>query len=257
MNSRRQTWLTGLALLLAAGCGEPAPPPAETADVPPLLRLTGLGGDFTLTDQHGESFRLYEQTSEAMLLFFGYTSCPDVCPATMSRLRIAYEKMRLEPGQLQTVFVTVDPWRDTPQRLGEYLGYFGIDAIGLSGTIPQIDEVVDLFKVHYRHGDMVDGEYPVDHSTSLFLLDAQREVRFLFDHTDPPATIAAVIQSLLQERIDPDIPGEPTVDASLYLASLQEACTCGGCAASDLPLDTGPEPLWYIIAPEPAKGATQ
>lgn len=170
-----------LALALVA-CGR---------DVPPLDRLP-VGGDFELTDHRNQTWRLSAHQQHPALLFFGFTSCPDVCPATMSRLSAAYEK--LPAGAVEVLFVSVDPRRDTPGRLADYLAGYPFPATGLTGSVEQIRAVVGRYAASFRAAE---GNGGFDHSTRVYLLDTDGQVRFLFSADDDPATIAAVVRQLL------------------------------------------------------------
>ena len=101
----------------------------------------GIGGDFTLVDQHGAPFELQGLRGQAAMLFFGYTYCPDICPVTLSKMGRVYQLLGEDQQELTTLFVTVDPKRDTQEKLAEYLDYFALDAIGLRGDKEEIDQV--------------------------------------------------------------------------------------------------------------------
>jgi protein SCO1/2 len=168
-----------------------------SGEVPPLQDLGGIGGDFALTDQDGQPFALQGLRGKGVLLFFGYTYCPDICPVTLSKMTRVYELLGEHRDALQTVFVTVDPERDTQDKLREYLGYFAIDAIGLTGSKEQIDEVVRQYGGYYELNKSDSAaEYFVDHSTYAYLIDQEGRVRFLFRHKDAPELMATVTRQL-------------------------------------------------------------
>ena len=192
-----------LCALLAA-CGAAPEPAAEAAlptEVPPLRDFGGIGGDFALTDQRGAPFALQSLRGRAAMLFFGYTYCPDICPVTLSKMGRVYQLLGERESELATLFITVDPERDTAEKLTEYLDYFAIDAIGLGGSKEQIDEVIGQYGGHYsldrEEGQVAD--YLVDHSTYTYLIDQQGRVRFLFRQSDGPELMAAVTQQLFAE----------------------------------------------------------
>jgi len=192
------------ALLAACGATPEPEPTAEAAlpaDVPPLRDFGGIGGDFALTDQRGAPFALQSLRGRAAMLFFGYTYCPDICPVTLSKMGRVYQLLGERESELATLFVTVDPERDTAEKLSEYLDYFAIDAIGLGGSKEQIDEVIGQYGGHYsldrEEGQVAD--YLVDHSTYTYLIDQQGRVRFLFRQSDGPELMAAVTQQLFAE----------------------------------------------------------
>ena len=181
--------------LLVWSCGgEPA------QEIPELQDYGELGGDFALTDQQGRPFQLAQLRGRAVLLFFGYTYCPDFCPLTLSKLTRVFELLGERRGQVRTVFVSVDPERDSSAKLEEYLEYFAVDAIGLTGSRVRIDSVARQYGVAHerRESDSAAG-YFVDHSTYTFLIDFHGKIRFIFRHGDAPELMAAVVERLLGE----------------------------------------------------------
>ncbi|MXY49251.1 MAG: SCO family protein [Gemmatimonadetes bacterium] len=201
------TILSGLATLVAAGLllfpgcrAEPPPPPQ--IDIPELLDYgERFGGDFMLTDQDGERFDLSEHRGDAFLIFFGYTYCPDACPLMLSKLAAVYDVLDLEPGQrVRTIYVTVDPRRDTPKQLGDYLAYFStVDVRGLTGSREEIDAVAERYGVLYKLQQPNEaGHYLVAHTTTLFLVDREGRLRYRFHPSDTPEYIAAGIKLLFE-----------------------------------------------------------
>ena len=156
-----------------------------------------LGGDFALTDQDGNPFQLSQQRGRVILLFFGYTFCPDICPTTLSKLAAAYDLLGAKRDSVLTVFVSVDPERDTSEILKEYLGHFSIRAMGLTGDPDEIRAIARRFGAGYekRASDSAAG-YLVDHTVRTYLIDGKGRVRFLFRHEDPPELIASVVKRL-------------------------------------------------------------
>ena len=191
---------------LLAACGDqPEAQKAETpapVEVPSLRDFGGIGGDFALVDQHGASFELQSLRGQAAMLFFGYTYCPDICPVTLSKMGRVYQLLGEDQQELTTLFVTVDPKRDTQEKLAEYLDYFAIDAIGLRGDKEEIDQVVRQYGAHYSLGEEQTA-YLVDHSTYTYLIDQQGKVRFLFRQSDGPELMAAVAEQLFAEEEKP------------------------------------------------------
>ena len=179
--------------------------PVETpapVEVPSLRDFGGIGGDFALVDQHGARFELQNLRGQAAMLFFGYTYCPDICPVTLSKMGRVYQLLGEEQQELTTLFVTVDPKRDTQEKLAEYLDYFALDAIGLRGDKEEIDQVVRQYGAHYSLGEE-QTSYLVDHSTYTYLIDQQGKVRFLFRQSDGPELMAAVTEQLFTKEEKP------------------------------------------------------
>lgn len=201
------TILSGLATLVAAatlvipGCRTEPPPPPQI-DIPELLDYgERFGGYFTLTDQDEESFDLAEHRGDAFLIFFGYTYCPDACPLMLSKLAAVYDVLDLEPGQrVRTIYITVDPSRDTPKQLREYLAYFStVDVRGLTGSREEIDAVAERYGVLYKYQEPNEtGHYLVAHTTTLFLVDREGRLRYRFHPSDTPEYIAAGIGLLFE-----------------------------------------------------------
>ncbi len=154
--------------------------------------------DFTLHDQDGKIFHLKDHRGQIVLLFFGYTACPDECPTTLSKLARVYALLGPMGKQVLTVFVTVDPKHDTGPKLKEYLQYFKINAIGLTGTKQEIDAVLSSYKASSMKvqtnssamGDMF------DHSDYLYLIDTQGKTSHLFHLEDKAQDMAQTIRGI-------------------------------------------------------------
>ena len=154
---------------------------------------------FELTDHHGQPFNNDSIQGKWHLLFFGYTSCPDACPTTLAKLQRAFNLLSKEQiEQVRTVFISVDPERDNPKKLKEYVEYFGVNAIGLSGTKTEIDNVVKAYHAHYM---VIPGQtsnwYSINHTTTVFLHDKQGKVRYRFLYEETPEQLAEAIKKYL------------------------------------------------------------
>jgi protein SCO1/2 len=150
-----------------------------------------LGGEFTLTAHTGHKVNLKDYRGRAVLVFFGYTYCPDVCPLTLTELGRVRKLLGAQAGQAQGVFVTVDPARDTPQRLKAYLANFDKTIVGLTGTDKEIREVADRYQARFARGRTRSAsDYLMDHTGFVYLLDGQGKVRYLFS-PDAGATVMA------------------------------------------------------------------
>lgn len=202
--------LSILAILLAAcgGASKDADDAPAAAVVPEgqtsAARLdvySEIGGDFTLTDHRGRPFRLAETDGKVRLLFFGYAMCPDVCPMTLSKVVQVRRLLGDDAEDVMTLFVSVDPERDTPEKLRDYLGYFDLgEAAALSGTTEEVDAVVDLFKASYEKDDTGSAAgYLINHTPYLFLLDRGGTVRALYRPSEKPEEIVSAIRVLLGE----------------------------------------------------------
>lgn len=140
---------------------------------------------FELTDEHGDSVREDAFRGDYVLLFFGYTHCPDVCPATLAVLNAALKQLGPDADRIKVLFVSVDPERDGPKELASYTSNFGENVVGLTGTHAQLDKLTKRYRVTYRHDSPDEqGDYRVYHSGAVFAFDPQGRVRLLMSYTD-------------------------------------------------------------------------
>jgi protein SCO1/2 len=184
----------------AAGAGYLAwramnPPPA--AD-PETAALAGIGADFVLTNQHGGVTRLSDLRGKVVMVFFGYTHCPDICPATLFTMAQARKLMDGDAKRFQGVFITVDPERDTPERLREYVGFFDSDFLALTGSTDAIARVARDFGAAFEKGEKTaDGGYLMGHTTFGYLIGPDGKVRRLLPSNAPPDEIAKAARAAL------------------------------------------------------------
>ncbi|MDH5655202.1 MAG: SCO family protein [Spirochaetia bacterium] len=166
------------------------------------LKVYDFGGDFTLTDQAGNAFHFKDLRGKTVLLFFGFTLCPDICPATMSKLRKVYELLEKDSDKIQIVFISVDPERDSPEKLKKYLDYFNMGVIGLTGSLADVKSVAEQY--HARFAKVTTEQsaagYLVEHSTSTYLIDRNGKVRYLFRQSENPKLMASIIEILLDDK---------------------------------------------------------
>jgi protein SCO1/2 len=160
-----------LPLALLAGCGSPAEPPLAGA---------AIGGPFELTDSQGKTVRWSDFDGKYRVIYFGYAYCPDVCPLDVQRMMQGYNRFKeAEPelaAQVQPLFVTIDPERDTPKVVGEFASAFSDDLIGLTGTPEQVAEAAKAFAVYYEKRDESEaGGYLMDHSRAAYLMGREGE----------------------------------------------------------------------------------
>jgi protein SCO1/2 len=171
------------------GCGH-----SEKEEALKKFASLNPSGDFTLEDQDGQEFHLKDHRGKSILLFFGYLTCPDVCPTTLSKLTRVYKMLGPEGEKVLTVFVSVDPERDTPPKLKEYLEYFKVKSIGLTGTKAQVDSVVAAYGASYEKVYTHGKDYLMNHSDYLYLIDGDGKVRHLFHPEDKADKIVDVIK---------------------------------------------------------------
>jgi protein SCO1/2 len=183
--------LVWLSLLL--GCQEPKlPSPFHAGDV--TAKFTQA--DFKLTDHHGTPRTLADFRGKVVALFFGYVHCPDVCPTTMADLAQVKRLLGADANKLQVLFVTVDPERDTPELLAQYVPAFDPAFLGLYGDAQATAAAAQAFAISYKKQPTSSG-YNVDHSAGTFLVDPSGKVRLLAPYGQQSAWLADDIKLLL------------------------------------------------------------
>lgn len=187
----------GAAALALAGCEKlfaPAKGPFNTIDV----TGGGVGGPVRLADPDGKVRTLEDFRGKVVLIAFGFTHCPDVCPTTLADMASAVRQLGDRAGEVQVLFVTVDPKRDTAELLRQYVPAFHPGFIGLRGSPAEIEAVTKAFKVYAseRPGKTPD-TYTVDHSGQSFVIDRQGNLRLLIPPGTRPDAIASDLKVLL------------------------------------------------------------
>jgi protein SCO1/2 len=169
------------------------------------------GGDFVLDSVNGP-VALADLRGKVVLIYFGYTWCPDICPTNLVLIAGALKALKPEElERVQVLFVSVDPERDSVERLAEYSGYFHPEILGLTGTPRQIAEVAKLYGAAYRRTELADSAmgYVVDHSAYSHLVDTQGKLVSNLDHATPSAEIVAAIRTLLGSSASTENQSEP------------------------------------------------
>lgn len=177
---------------------------AASDDIPHTDEMPDLsdehnGGDFTLYSSQGK-FSLQQLRGKVVLLYFGYTKCPDVCPTSLSIMSQALNELSGdELKSVQGVFVSVDPERDTYQRLDEYVSYFHPSILGVTGSESEIAEVAKRYGVAYSKVELEASAfgYAIDHSSAIYLLTPEGELRYFFPHQTPSFVILEAIRYIL------------------------------------------------------------
>jgi len=186
------------ALLLAIVACSPEAPKFMASDV----TGTSFGRDFRLTDATGKVRTLADYRGKAVVLFFGYTQCPDVCPTTLAELAEAMKRLGPDADRVQVLFVTVDPERDTPELLSKYVPAFDPRFIGLYGDADATARTAKEFKVIYqKQPGQSPGTYTVDHSAGTFIFDPKGKLRVYVGYGQGPDVFAHDIKELLRTGV--------------------------------------------------------
>jgi len=167
----------------------------ESETVPGLGRsvITGqadVGGPFRLTDQNGKAVSDADFRGRYMLIYFGYSFCPDVCPTTLSVMAQALDKLGGESRRVTPIFITIDPERDTPQVLGDYMKAFGPNFVGLTGSAAAIKDVEKKYRVYAVKKPLEKGAYGMDHSSVLYLMGPDGKMISFYDEAISPDDLA-------------------------------------------------------------------
>ncbi len=160
-----------------------------------------LGGNFTLSSVNGP-VSLSDFNGQAVVMMFGYASCPDVCPTGLANVGAALGRLtQAQQAQLQPLFISVDPDRDTPERLDQYSRYFYPTMIGLTGSKAEVDPVVAAYGGFYQKVPMPDSQmgYSVDHSSRIYLISRNGQLSQLLFHNSAVTELATALEKLLQE----------------------------------------------------------
>lgn len=183
------------AIFFLAGCDNTVKPTFLSTDI------TGadFGRDFKLTDHTGEIRSLADFKGKATVLFFGYTHCPDMCPATLGELAAAMQRLGKDAARVQVLFVTVDPERDTPALLKQYLSAFNPSFLGLSGDTQVTRDIAHEFKVVYQKqlGKSPD-HHTMEHSTGTYVFDTKGKLRLYVSNGAGGDVFARDIAELLR-----------------------------------------------------------
>jgi protein SCO1/2 len=185
------------AALGSAGCSHQGEP----------WQLTDVSGhlpdlDFTLTGDDGRPVAADTLKGRVSLVYFGYTHCPDVCPETMGRLMQVIGKLGRDAQNVRILFVSVDPARDTPSALHDYVGAFDSQhAFGLTGTDTQIKQMARHYRVAYQMEKRdPNGNYEVTHSSAVYIFDARNRARLLATDHDSPDVIARDVRRIIEDQ---------------------------------------------------------
>ncbi len=174
---------------------------------PDALRGTAYGQPYPpapqieLLQADGGVFRLSDQKGKIVLLFFGYTSCPDVCPTTLAEMKLVMDELGAQAEQVRVVFVAVDPERDTPQKIQRYANHFRADFIGLSGSPQELEKIWEAYGIYRKIIPLPNSQsgYSVEHTARVTLIDQNGNLRLSYGFQTPVEDIVHDIRLLLKE----------------------------------------------------------
>lgn len=185
----------GLITMVVVGGRQQAAQTTDVATGQPLV-----GGDFTLTDQNGKTVDQTILNGKWTLVFFGFTYCPDYCPTTLGVLNAVQEKMGVKAKDLQIVFISIDPERDTPQMLKDYLSSDGFPdgVIGLTGTPEQVAQAAKAYRAFYQKVGEGEG-YTMNHGLTVYLMGPDGQFRSAVAHDLGPSRTATLIENAMEK----------------------------------------------------------
>ena len=156
-----------------------------------------VGGPFTLLDQTGKKRSLAEFKGKVVLIYFGYMSCPDICPTDLINLAGLLKRLGKESEQVQAIFITLDPARDTPELIGKYVQYFDKRILGLRGTEQQTKEVATKYKTFYEKISLKSNQYVIDHTAFIYIVNRAGKYLAFF----PPGTSPERMEVMVREAL--------------------------------------------------------
>ena len=159
-----------------------------------------VGGPFTLFDQTGKKRSLAEFKGKVVLIYFGYMFCPDICPIDLSNLAGLLKRLGKDSAQVQTIFITLDPARDTPELMGKYVQHFDKRILGLRGTEQQTKQVATQYKTFYEKVSLNGNQYVIDHTAFIYILNRAGKYLAFF----PPGTSPERMEVMVREALAHD-----------------------------------------------------
>jgi protein SCO1 len=161
------------------------------------LLASAIGGPFRLVDQNGGAVTDADLKGKWSLVYFGYTHCPDACPTALNDIAVALDELGPKRGAVRPVFITVDPERDTPEVLKAYVTAFDTPILALTGTPEEIAHAAKSYRVYYAKHPEAGGDYSMDHTSVIYVMDPQGRFTASFTHESSPEEIAERLKKLL------------------------------------------------------------
>jgi protein SCO1 len=158
---------------------------------------SAIGGPFRLVDQDGKTVTDADLRGKWSLIYFGYTHCPDACPTALNDIAIALDELGPKRSAVRPVFITVDPERDTPEVLKAYVTAFDAPILALTGTPEEVAQAAKGYRVYYAKHPEAGGDYSMDHSSVIYVMDPEGRFTASFTHQSSPEEIAERLKKLL------------------------------------------------------------
>ncbi len=187
----------GLIILILFSACSPSVPPFKGTVIQPLTDAPAIN----LQDQNGKNFRIVDNKGKILLLFFGFTHCPDACPSTLMNWSSIKRDLGKDAEKVEFIFVTVDPTRDTKKSLQDYISLYGEDITGLTGSQNELNSVYKSYGIFAEKDSakIGEGSYLINHTTSIILIDKQGKWRLNYGFATRPEDISSDIKLLLNE----------------------------------------------------------
>lgn len=200
MRPRRMIALLMLCVGALSACDTSNSRQKKTGEGRPTASSTSIGGPFKLTDQKGKTVTERDLVGKPSLIFFGFTFCPEVCPTTLLHISKWLKDLGPNGGKINTFYVTIDPQRDTQKQLQLYLSSFDPRIRGLTGSPAQIAEVAKAYHVYYKRVNLKNGDYVMDHSTMIYMIDAAGRFAGPIGYVEPDDHVMPLLRDLISRR---------------------------------------------------------
>ena len=161
------------------------------------MLASAIGGPFQLVDQNGKTVTDADLKGKWSLIYFGYTHCPDACPTALNDISIALSELGPKRDAVRPVFITVDPERDTPKSLKAYVTSFDAPILALTGTAEQVAKAAKGYRVYYAKHPEAGGDYSMDHSSVIYVMDPEGRFTASFTHESAPEQISERLKKLI------------------------------------------------------------
>ncbi len=183
----------GFWILLLCGCSDSSKPLFIGTDI------TGIevNDDVELIDYNGNETYIKDFKNYVLLMFFGFTSCPDICPTTLSKFSIVLDALGEKQNKVRTIFISLDPQRDKPEVLKSYVQSFNADFVGLTGSSIAVAKIARAYKIYFEKNILSEDSYTIDHFAGAYLIDHLGRPRVLISHNQPVMDIVKDIMQLI------------------------------------------------------------